>query len=176
MIGKKAPNPKKSSSKAIRVAALTVYITNPQLANGREKCIHFEAENFITDDLKSQTLEMLALSYSAVRSQDPMDHYVLSWQEGEQPSIAQARQAVHITLKHLGLQGHQVIWGMHSDTDHVHIHIEVNRVHPETFKVVEINKGFQNNAIQQAAAMVEKVQGWKSAGLENTCQFKIQNG
>nr|WP_181375931.1 relaxase/mobilization nuclease domain-containing protein [Polaromonas sp. H8N]AWD72286.1 conjugal transfer relaxase TraI [Polaromonas sp. H8N] len=162
MIGKKAPNPKKSSSKAIRVTALSAYITRPELANGREKCIHYEAQNFITDDLKSQTLEMVALSHSAVRSKDPIDHYVLSWQEGEQPSIAQARQAVHITLKHLGLQGHQVIWGMHSDTDHVHIHIEVNRVHPQTFKVVEINKGFQNNAIQQAAAMVEKVQGWKT--------------
>ncbi|MDH6186934.1 relaxase/mobilization nuclease domain-containing protein [Polaromonas sp. CG_23.6] len=162
MIGKKAPNPKKSSSKAVRVAALTAYITRPELANGREKCIHYEAENFITDDLKSQTLEMVALSHSAVRSKDPIDHYVLSWQEGEQPSIGQARQAVHITLKHLGLEGHQVIWGMHSDTDHVHIHIEVNRVHPQTFKVVEINKGFQNNAIQQAAAMVEKVQGWKT--------------
>jgi hypothetical protein len=162
MIGKKAPNPKKSSSKAVRVAALTAYITRPELDNGREKCIHFEAENFITDDLKSQTLEMVALSHSAVRSQDPIDHYVLSWQEGEQPSIEQARQAVHMTLKHLGLQGHQVIWGMHSDTDHVHIHIEVNRVHPQTFKVVEINKGFQNNAIQQAAAIVEKVQGWKT--------------
>jgi len=162
MIGKKAPNPKKSSSKAVRVAALTAYITRPELANGREKCIHYEAENFITDDLKSQTLEMVALSHSAVRSKDPIDHYVLSWQEGEQPSIEQARQAVHITLKHLGLEGHQVIWGMHSDTDHVHIHIEVNRVHPQTFKVVEINKGFQNNAIQQAAAIVEKVQGWKT--------------
>jgi len=162
MIGKKAPNPKKSSSKAGRVGALTAYITSPELANGREKCIHYEAENFITDDLKSQTLEMVALSHSAVRSKDPIDHYVLSWQEGEQPTIAQARQAVHITLKHLGLQGHQVIWGMHTDTDHVHIHIEVNRVHPETFKVVEINKGFQKNAIQQAAAIVEKVQGWKT--------------
>lgn len=162
MIGKKVRNPKKSSSKADRVGALTAYITNPELANGREKCIHFEAENFITDDLKSQTLEMIALSLEATKSKDPIDHYVLSWQEGEQPTIQQAREAVQMTLKHFGLEGHQVIWGMHADTDNVHIHIEVNRVHPENFKVVEINKGFQKNAIQQAAAIIEKVQGWKT--------------
>ena len=164
MIGKKAPNPKKSSSKSARVGLLTAYITNPELKNGHEKCVHFEAENFITDDLQSQTQEMIALSHQAVRSKDPIDHYVLSWQEGEQPTVAQAREAVRMTLKHLGLEGHQVIWGMHSDTDNFHIHIEVNRVNPLTFKVVEINKGFQNNAIQQAAAIVEKVQGWKTHG------------
>ena len=155
MIGKKAPNPKKSSGKSARVGSLTAYITNPELSNGKEKCIHYEAENFITSDLQSQTLEMIALSHEAVRSKDPIDHYVLSWQEGEQPSIQQAREAVQTAMKHLGLEGHQVIWGMHSDTDNVHIHIEVNRVHPETFKVVEVNKGFQNNAIQQAAAIIE---------------------
>ena len=162
MIGKKAPNPKKSSGKSARVGSLTAYITNPELSNGKEKCIHYEAENFITSDLQSQTLEMIALSHEAVRSKDPIDHYVLSWQEGEQPSIQQARETVQTAMKHLGLEGHQVIWGMHSDTDNVHIHIEVNRVHPETFKVVEVNKGFQNNAIQQAAAIIEKVQGWKA--------------
>ena len=122
MIGKKAPNPKKSGSKSARVGSLTAYITNPELANGHEKCIHYEAENFITNDLQSQTLEMIALSHEAVRSKDPIDHYVLSWQEGEQPSIPQAREAVQTAMKHLGLEGHQVIWGMHSDTDNVHIH------------------------------------------------------
>ena len=169
MIGKKAPNPKKSSSKAGRVGALTAYITNPELKNGHEKCIHYEASNFITDDLQSQTLEMIALSHEAVRSKDPIDHYVLSWQEGEKPTIEQAREAVQLTLKHLGLEGHQVIWAVHADTDNMHVHIEVNRVHPETFKVVEINKGFQRNAIQQAAAIVEKVQGWK---VHDKARFK----
>lgn len=162
MIGKKAPNPKKSSTKSGRVGLLTAYITNPELTNGQEKCIHYEAENFMTDDLQSQTLEMIALATTAVRSKDPIDHYILSWQEGEQPTIKQAREAVQLTMKHLGLEGHQVVWGMHADTNNVHIHIEVNRVHPETLKVVEINKGFQKNAIQQAAAIVEKVQGWKT--------------
>ena len=162
MIGKKTPNPKKSGSKAGRVAGLTNYITAPENENSLEKCVHSEADNFLTEDLQSQQIEMIALSTTAVRSKDPIDHYVLSWQEGETPTIEQAREAVQITMKHLGLEGHQVIWGLHDDTENVHIHIAVNRVHPETLKVVEINKGFQNNAIQQAAAIVEKLQGWKT--------------
>lgn len=162
MIGEKIPNRKKSSSKTTRVSKLTAYITAPENNRSQEKCIHYEANNFMTDDLESQTLEMISLSTQAVRSKDTVDHYVLSWQEGERPTIEQAREAVQMTMKHLGLQGHQLIWGLHDDTDNMHIHIEVNRVHPETFKVVEINKGFQKNAIQQAAALVEKAQGWKS--------------
>ena len=162
MIGEKIQNRKKSSGKSQRVTQLTHYISNPELENGKEKCIHFEADNFIKDEMDSQIQEMIALATAAVRSKDPIDHYVLSWQEGETPTIEQAREAVQMTMKHLGLEGHQVIWGLHADTDNIHIHIEINRVHPETLKVVEINKGFQKNAIQQAAALVEKKQGWKS--------------
>ena len=162
MIGEKIQNRKKSSGKSQRVTQLTHYISNPELENGKEKCIHFEADNFITDEMDSQIQEMIALATAAVRSKDPIDHSVLSWQEGETPTIEQAREAVQMTMKHLGLEGHQVIWGLHADTDNAHIHIEVNRVNPETLKVIEVNKGFQKNAIQQAAALVEKKQGWKS--------------
>ena len=111
MIGEKIQNRKKSSGKSQRVTQLTHYISNPELENGKEKCIHFEADNFITDEMDSQIQEMIALATAAVRSKDPIDHYVLSWQEGETPTVEQAREAVQITMKHLGLEGHQVISG-----------------------------------------------------------------
>ena len=76
MIGKKTPNPKKSGSKAGRVAGLTNYITAPENENSLEKCVHSEAENFLTEDLQSQQMEMVALATTAVRSKDPIDHYV----------------------------------------------------------------------------------------------------
>lgn len=133
MIGEKIQNRKKSSGKSQRVTQLTHYISNPELENGKEKCIHFEADNFITDEMDSQIQEMIALATAAVRSKDPIDHYVLSWQEGETPTIEQAREAVQMTMKHLGLEGHQVIWGLHADTDNAHIHIEVNRVNPSRY-------------------------------------------
>lgn len=162
MIAKKIPNTKKSSGKSARVAGLCEYITEPELSNQVEKCIFSEAVNFLTDDLKSQTLEMIALSQEAVKSKDPIDHWVLSWQSNEKPTPLQAQQAAAIFIKQCGLTGHQYITGLHDDTDNVHLHIAVNRVHPETCKVIKINKGFDKEAAQQAIALIEKVQGWRA--------------
>ena len=160
MIAKKIPNTKKSSNKAGRAAGLAEYITEPELTNKNEKCIYSEAVNFISTDLKSQTAEMIALSQEAVKSKDPIDHWVLSWKSYERPSPEQARQAGAIFMKQCGLKGHQYIMGLHDDTENMHLHIMVNRVHPDTCKVVKINKGFDREAAQQAIAIIEKTQGW----------------
>lgn len=160
MIAKKVPNPQASASKAARASGLISYITEPEIGNGLDKCIHFEAVNFICDDLPSQMAEMTALSSESVRSKDPIDHWVLSWRADERPSVVQAREAVAITIAHFGMQGHQIVWGLHDDTQNLHIHIAVNRVHPDTLKVVKINKGFDKEAAQQAIALIEQAQGW----------------
>ncbi|CDS47896.1 MobA [Polaromonas sp. CG9_12] len=162
MIVKKIRNQKTGSTKAARVAGVANYIVGPQHDHSVEKCIHHEANNFLTDTHEGHVAEMIALAQDAVRSKDPIDHWVLSWAPNERPSVDQVREAVGLFLGHCGLSGHQVIWGLHDDTEHLHVHIAVNRVHPETLKVVEINKGFQLNAAHQAIAIIEKKQGWKS--------------
>lgn len=160
MIVKKIPNAKKSSSKSARIVLLGNYIADPERENGVEKCIHHEAHNFLTMDYQAQLAEMVALA-SETRSKDPVDHWVISWREDEQPTIDQARQAVEIFIEHCGLQGHQFIWGFHDDTENKHVHIQVNRVHPDTLKVTKINKGFDKEAGQQVGALIEHVQGWQ---------------
>jgi len=162
MIVKKIENPKKSAAKAARVKQLVRYITAPEAGSSLEKCIHHEAVNFITDALDAQTLEMIALAQESVRSQDPVDHWTISWPEDEQPSIAQAREAVQVLIRQSGLAGHQHVFALHDDTHCRHLHVVVNRVHPETFKVIKINQGFYKETGQQVAAIVEKLQGWKS--------------
>lgn len=162
MIVKKIPNPKAVSTKAKRIAGLANYIVEPGRENGLEKCIHSEALNFLTDTHVGNIAEMIALAQDAVRSKDPIDHWVLSWHRDESPSVDQVREAVGVFINHCGLTGHQVIWGLHDDTENMHVHIAVNRVHPETLKVTEINKGFDLNAGHQAIAIIEKRQGWAS--------------
>ena len=162
MIVKKTRNKKAGSTKAARVAGVANYIVEPERENGVEKCIHHEAENFLTDTHDGHVAEMIALAQDAVRSKDPIDHWVLSWPPTERPTVDQVREAVQIFTEHCGLKGHQTIWGMHDDTKNLHVHIAVNRVHPDTLKVIEINKGFQLNAAHQAVALIEKKQGWKS--------------
>lgn len=160
MIFSKIENPKKSSTKAARASGVVNYITAPENENALEKCIYHEAVNFISDDLKSQTAEMISLSQEAVKSKDPIEHFVISWKSNERPTPEQATEAAAILIKQCGLVGHQYIIGLHDDTDNMHLHVVVNRVHPETFKVVKINKGFDKEAGHQAIAIIEKIQGW----------------
>ena len=162
MIASKIDNPKKSSGKAARVAGVVDYITEPENVNAVEKCVYHEAVNFLSHDLHSQKAEMTALAEEAVRSKDPIDHWVLSWKENERPTPEQAREAAAIFIKQCGLEGHQYIIGLHDDTDNMHLHIAVNRVHPDTCKVVKINKGFDKEAGHQAIAIIEKKQGWSA--------------
>ncbi|MDA8154664.1 MAG: relaxase/mobilization nuclease domain-containing protein [Acidithiobacillus sp.] len=62
---------------------------------------------------------------------DPVYHLILSWQEGEKPTPKQVKECVQYTLKALGMEECQAVWAIHHDTDNDHVHIAVNRVHPE---------------------------------------------
>ncbi|MEN9544373.1 MAG: hypothetical protein RLZZ598_1206 [Pseudomonadota bacterium] len=105
MIVKKVKNPKKSSSKAARIGNLAEYIRDAARKDSTEKTIYTEARGFLAETPEGQTAEMLALEQEAVKSKDPINHYVLSWQEGEQPTPAQVEEAVTIFLDELGLKG-----------------------------------------------------------------------
>jgi hypothetical protein len=161
MIVKKIKNPKKSASKGARVGRLMDYICDLEKERAGEKCLYAGARGFLSEDHEAQKAEMLALSQEAVRSADTINHYVLSWQEGEQPSPQQVEEAVDIFLKELGLEGHQTMYGLHVDTDNVHLHIAVNRVDPESLKVIKPNRGFDIEAAHKAVARIEEKQGWQ---------------
>ncbi|MBU2827844.1 TraI/MobA(P) family conjugative relaxase [Acidithiobacillus ferriphilus] len=62
---------------------------------------------------------------------DPVYHLILSWQEGDKPTPKQVKDCVQHTLKALGMEECQAVWAIHHDTDNDHVHIAVNRVHPE---------------------------------------------
>ena len=161
MIGRKIENPRKSASKVVRIDRLLDYIRNPGIENRNEKCIYAGARGFLTELPQGQKAEMLALSEEAVRSKDTINHYVLSWQEGEHPNSGQVEEAVSLFLKELGLEGHQVIYALHGDTDNIHLHLVINRVHPDSLKVIKPNRGFDKEAVHRAIAVIEYRQGWQ---------------
>ena len=160
MIGKKIANPKRASSKAVRIERLAAYIRAPENESATEKCLYAGARGFLTDTPTAQTAEMVALAEDAVRSPDPVNHYVLSWREGEQPSAKQVEEAVDILLAEMKLEDHQTIYGLHADTDNYHLHVIVNRVHPDTNKVKKINSGFDIESLHRAVVRIEHAQGW----------------
>ncbi len=58
--------------------------------------------------------------------------YSLSWAPDEAPTQEEMLEAGHETLRVLGLDAHEVLMVAHRDEPHPHIHLIVNRVHPET--------------------------------------------
>lgn len=174
MIGKKIKNPNPKSSKAERVKRLTDYIREPEKTNGHEKCIYSGSRGFICDELKLQQSEMTSLSMAATRSADPISHFVLSWREGEYPTPEQVEEAVTIFMNECGVDEHMAVYGLHSDTNNLHLHIAINRVNPMTEKVTHINGGFDIEAAHKAVARIVKAHGWEAE--ENALYFVDDSG
>lgn len=162
MIYSRIENPHKGSSKAKRIKVLVAYICAPQNENENEKCIESGALGFDSDDIQIQIIEMLAVAEGGVRSKDPIAHLVFSWQYGECPTREQVEEAVDIILKTYGLEGHQVIWGLHADTDNYHIHLAINRVREDDYSIARLGKdGLHIDAGHLSLALIEHKQGWK---------------
>lgn len=64
----------------------------------------------------------------------PVQHFSISLGPGEHLTREQWQQVIDTTLRDLGLERHQALIVAHGDTAHEHIHLMVNRVHPETFR------------------------------------------
>ena len=174
VVAVKIPNPKSAGSKSARVQGLAQYIAEPERDNANEKCVYLGARGFLSNTFGSQVAEMIALADECVKSKDPIRHDVITFKEGELPTAKQVEEAIDLYEKEMGLKGHQIIYGLHVDTDNVHIHIEANRVHPETFKAIKIDRGFDKEALQRVCARIEHAQGWKP---ENNSRYRVlENG
>ena len=164
MIAKKISNPRKGAPKATRIRLLTEYVGNPETASATEKCICYGARGFLAGTPAAHTAEMIALAEEAVRSPDPITHFVFSWGLGEHPTEEQVEGCIDILADEMELSGHQIIYGLHADTKNSHLHVVVNRVKPEDengkFTVLKINRGFDIEAAHRVGTRIEADQGW----------------
>jgi hypothetical protein len=166
VIVKKVPTSKLGAlkNKALNVRALVDYIAGPKAGGDGEKVEHRGAENLLNVDHEAQVQEMIDLAEVARRSPQPVQHWIISWREGEQPTAAQADAAVATFLDEMGLAEHQVIYALHRDTKNCHLHLAVNRVHPGSEKLVTVNNGFDHEVAHRAIARIERHQGWQREG------------
>lgn len=133
------------------ITALTKYILSPEnRRNSCEKCIMAGSYNFTTDTLAQNMYEMIATASDPLLNEQirqPMQHYILSFSEADKITYpdgtlnkARIKAALDTVLRELGvLQQHQVIYGLHGDTDNYHLHIEINRVNPATYICKELS-------------------------------------
>lgn len=130
--------------------ALTDYILNHAAAVCHSEGVY---------SAESAGIEMDRVARRNERVKDAAYHYVLSWQSGENPTDSQAFDAVTATLTALNLAEHQWIGAVHRNTQHVHTHVAVNRVNPQTYKSVYPKGDWL--ALDQACRELELNQGWR---------------
>ncbi len=162
MIVKKMKRTNFSKSKAVMISELVDYIFAPHDDLGLEKLAHYGALNFLTTTRTAQKNEMIALAEESIQSRMPVTHWILSWKDAEQPAKEQVDFAVQYFLRRLELEGHQAFYVQHKNTVNPHVHILVNRVHPDTLKVRRPNHGFDIDLAHIAIAEIEHIQGWLS--------------
>ena len=149
------------------VADLCRYIRNakshmkdrPTSQEEPEKVLCTGSLGMVFTDPEAQISEMAGLAAKA-RSGDPVSHFVLSWPANEQPTEQQFHEAARIFTHELGLDGHQVVYAAHKNTENLHLHLAINRVSLETLQVVKVNNGFDKFACMKGICVVEHEQGW----------------
>ena len=174
MIVKKIKNQKDGKPKAWQIGDLVDYIRFPHNKNPQEKIEYAGGRNFFSFTHVGQKAEMIALARESVRSKMPVQHWMFSWQEGEQPTREQVEEVVDMFLEKMGLAEHQTVYGLHYDTDNYHLHIAVNRMNPETEKVVLPFNGLDIREAHKVLALVEHQQGWASE--ERALYTVLENG
>jgi hypothetical protein len=113
MIVKKFRNKNATKPKTQQIADMVDYIRQPHNTNPAEKIEHSGGLNFLSGTHNAQRAEMISLATETVYSKMPVNHYVFSWREHEQPTAEQVDELVDIFLRKLGLEGCQTVYGLH---------------------------------------------------------------
>jgi hypothetical protein len=110
-------------------ARLVEYITD-------EQDTPFRLGEIAINNCYSETTEMAVFEVINTQRQnqravsDKTYHLIVSFRAGEQPSVKTLKAIEEEICVGLGFKDHQRISAMHCDTDNLHIHIAINKVHP----------------------------------------------
>ena len=117
-------------------ARLVNYITGTQEKHERVGTIR-------VTNCQSEAPAWAALEAEAVQAQntrtrmDKTYHLLISFREGDSPSEETLRAIEDRICETLGYKDHQRVSAVHYDTDHMHIHLAINKIHPTRFTAHE---------------------------------------
>lgn len=133
MITKKVPmnNPRKSSFKS-----LVEYLVDDQ--DKLERVAETRITNCHSDSIEWASMEIEATQARNTRAKsDKTYHLIISFPEGENPSNEVLESIENEICEALGFEEHQRISVTHRDTDNLHIHLAINKIHPEKLTLHE---------------------------------------
>lgn len=118
--------------------------------------------NLLSTELADLQFEMALVTGLSPGGEDPIEHIVVSWPEGEHPSEEQVEETLDVILSCAGMNRHQVFAVLHGDTSNVHLHIALNRIDPVTGQRVQIGLDLERSieTLHQSIAVIEYRQNW----------------
>jgi hypothetical protein len=127
MIAKRIDMRVASKSRATRLAE---YVMNELGKAGRVGDVF--TVNCLSDDPLIAAKEMEVCQAKNTRAKDDKTyHLLLSFPDGERPDRDRLRKIAATAAKSLGHENHQRIAVVHDDTDNLHMHVIINKIHPE---------------------------------------------
>ncbi|MEW5250876.1 TraI/MobA(P) family conjugative relaxase [Microbulbifer discodermiae] len=133
MIAKRSP--RRSDSKS-SFKTLANYITDQK--NGGAKVAYSQVSNCKSDRPTLAVAEIEATQALNTRAKnDKTYHLIVSMREGDSPTPEQLQDIEQDICSAIGLADHQRMSAYHTDTNNPHLHIAINKIHPETLRMVE---------------------------------------
>ena len=115
-------------------SALIQYLTDSQ--DKSERVSQIKVSNCYSDDQIAALIEIQNTQEMNKRAKsDKTCHLVLSFPEGERLSLADLSTIEERFCDALGFNGHQRISVVHDDTNNLHVHIAINKIHPSTLTI-----------------------------------------
>lgn len=128
--------------------------------NGMEKVEAYNFSNCSFENQEDNIAEILnTQALNTTSKQDKTMHLVVSFQEDEHPSFEVMKSIEIELMKALGMEKHQRLSVVHSNTNNLHMHIAVNKVDPDTMKVK--NPYNDVKILQETAIKLERKFGLK---------------
>jgi hypothetical protein len=149
------------------------------LATGREgscptRVAWTESRNLPSDDPLLGADLMQATASQNLRTQEPAYHLALSFAPEDNPTPQHLRQVADRALAELGLADHQAILVAHDDRAHAHVHIVVNRVHPDTLAVWD--RWRDQTTLQRVLADLERALGVRELSAHDRAVDRVSPG
>jgi hypothetical protein len=145
------------------------------IAHGRsEKLLGQGSVNLTGDTFEEWQPELAALLHRDTTPGCPIDHWVLSWRETDDPQVDEVEDSVAIFLRSQGLSRCPAVWGFHGDTDNPHVHVMVVRLDPVTAKRQEAGQGWDIDTGHRGIAVIEsRYPHWSR---EDDALYRVEGG
>lgn len=131
-----------------------LYYLHDKGADTSERVLFTQTRNLTTDDAEKA---MRYMAYTAMHAEEKKREagisvagakqskgavyaFSLSWHPDEGVTHGEMVQAADACLQRLGLSEHEAVLVGHGDTEHPHVHVVVNLVHPESGKIASIRQ------------------------------------